>query len=153
MADDSKLLFRFPYKHLQLLGRSRPVLTQQSRQSPVGKQLSSRLTIRTVVGLVRGVADPLDLGAATRTGLFVSPVHRHPRTKCRNFLRKLVAGFLPQSFHPSAQVRTYRYKQPFDFFALELLRRSQRREPGLEENLIGVSVSDPAEQPRIAESP
>jgi len=49
-------------------------------------------------------------------------MHRHSRTKRRDFLGKLVTRFLSQTLRPLPKAVAHRREQPLDLFWLELLR-------------------------------
>src|SRR5215469_18162597 len=88
---------------LQLVQRPWPVLAEQAAQRAIGQQLASGLAVDAVVGLVGGVADPLDLGAASRARLTITAMDRHARAKCRYFFRKLAGSFRAEVFYPQTQ--------------------------------------------------
>src|SRR5712692_1575391 len=140
-----------PSKQVKLLRSSRPVLAQQSRQSAIGKQLTPGLAVRTVVGFVGRVTDALDLFLAARTRFLVSPMHRHFRTKRRDFLGKLVAGQLPQAVGPLDEAVANRRIETRDLFGFQLLRQQKWRKSRFEKNFVGVSMADSAEQTRISQ--
>src|SRR5580698_2654987 len=64
-------------ERLQLVQASRPIRAEQARQSPIGEQLSARLTAGTIIRLLVGVADTLHRITAARARLAVAPVYRH----------------------------------------------------------------------------
>ena len=92
----------------QFVERAWPVVVQQARKSAIGEQAAAGLARRTVVSLVAGIADALDLGSAARSWFAIAAVDRHPRPKCGNFLGKRFARFGPQALGPSEQRRAGR---------------------------------------------
>ena len=94
-----------PLERLQLLQGARPIGPEQTRQSPVGKQLSSRLAASTVVRFVIGVADALDLVAAPATCLAKAAVHGHLRPKRGDLFWKSPFGLPLQALNPNIKRR------------------------------------------------
>ena len=75
-----------------------------NRDSPaIREQLSARLAPRTIIRLVVGVANPLDLLPAPRTRLPELSMHRHLLAKRRHLLRKPIAGLRAQPVDPQLQ--------------------------------------------------
>src|ERR1700678_3925165 len=134
-----------PCQQFKLFWSSRPVLAQQSRQRPIRKQLSSRLAIWAVIGFIGCVSYALNLRLTPQARLFVSAVHRHFRTKRRNFFRKLAARLLPQPLGPPRQIVAHCRIQALNLLRLELLRQCERRELRFKKNLIGIGIADAAE--------
>src|SRR6185436_4148571 len=87
----------------QVVDALRPIVLQQPRKGPVGKELSARLAARAVVGLILGIDDPLNRRIAHRTGLAVAPMHRHSLPESRDLLGKPLAGFGPKDVGPAPQ--------------------------------------------------
>src|SRR2546423_7970439 len=69
----------------QLVDRLGPILLQQSRQRAIGEQLSVRLTARTIIGLVVGVANALHRRTADGAWLTKLSVDRHLVAECGDF--------------------------------------------------------------------
>ena len=86
--------FRSLPQLLKFLDGSRPILFQQHGKRAVGEQFSGGLAPRTIIGLVVGVANALDRGAADRTRLPVLAVDRHLFTEGSDFGREAFRGFL-----------------------------------------------------------
>ena len=136
----------------QLFRSARPVLAQQAAQRTVGQQLASGLAVRAVVGLIRRIADALDLRAASRTRLAIAAVDGHLIAECRNFLRKLCACLFAKVFSPLRQRLLCGLKEPLDFFGLHALRQQHGRKLRVKKNFIRIGVADSTEEPRIGES-
>src|SRR5580698_11112472 len=86
-----------PLQRLELIECARPVRTEQSRQAAIGEELAAGLATRTVVRLVVGVADALHRLLTARTGLAITPVHRHLGAKGGDFLREAPRGLGDQA--------------------------------------------------------
>src|SRR5215472_13049198 len=84
---------------LQLLQRPRPVFAKQTAQRAIGQELAAGLAVDAVVGLVGRIADPLDLGAASRARLAITAMNRHALAKCGYFFRELAGSFRAELFH------------------------------------------------------
>src|SRR5262252_8605797 len=83
-----------------LTEQSRPIFTEQARESAVSKKLSPRLACGAIVSLVGRVANALDLRPAAWAGLFVTAVNGHAFPKCRYILGELASRFGPQRISP-----------------------------------------------------
>ncbi len=78
-------------------------------------------------------------------------MHRHPWSKRGDFFWKLITRLTPQALRPLREAAAHGLIQPLDLFRLEFLRQGERRKMCFEEDLIGVCISDAAEQSRIGE--
>src|SRR5207248_2360633 len=135
----------------ELVDRSRPARFQKARQRAIGEDGASGLTARAVVRFVFGVDDALHGRAANRTRLSEFAVHRHLRTERGHPRRKVLAGFGAQANRPLVEDRACSAVQPGDLLGRKLLRQYERRQLRTVQDLVGVSVADAAEQPRIGE--
>ncbi|MBW1762168.1 MAG: hypothetical protein JRJ64_11825 [Deltaproteobacteria bacterium] len=75
----------------------------------------------------------------------------HLRAKRGHLLRKLIAVLLCQSRHPFRQYVPRRVIQEPDLFAGQPLCPDQRRELCPQKDLVGIRVSDPADDPWIGQ--
>src|SRR6185436_13084644 len=123
---------------------------EKARQGSIRKQSSFRLTAGTVVRLVARVADSLNRSGAYRTRLSVTAVNGHALSKSGDFFRKPVAGALAEPIDPLEQSLASGVKQCQDLVVGKAARQPQRRNPRAMEDLIGVCVSDSAEQRRVS---
>src|SRR3972149_2394868 len=136
---------------LELFQTLRPVFSQQARERAVREELSAGLAARAVVRLVLGVGDPLNGSRAHGTGLPVPAVDRHFRPERRYLLRELVAGFRAQLIGPLDQGLPRRAVKPFGLLVGKPGSPGDGGKPSAMEDLVGVGVSDSAEEPRIGE--
>src|SRR5712692_6895045 len=136
---------------LKFVERARPVLVQQAGKSAVGEQASSGLASRTIIGLVAGIANTLDLGTAARARLAIAAVDRHAGPKRGYLLGKCAGRFGPQALGPFDQRRARRVVKPLDFLRSQLLRHRDRRELRAMENLVGIRIADTTENMRVGE--
>src|SRR5216684_5907421 len=143
------LLALFPFFHL--FQRPGPVFAQQAAEGAVGKQLSPGLATDTIVGLVGGIANALYPFSAARAGLTITSMDGHAVAEGGYFLRKFFSGFETQTAGPLVQRVTRGLVEAGDFFAGQPPGQFYRGELRLEKNLIGVCVTDTAEQPGIGE--
>ena len=134
-----------------LFERLRPIALEQTRHRPVGEELAAGLTRRAVVRLVARVDDSLHRRPASGAGLVVSPMHRHLRAKRGDFLREPVAGLASESLGPLAEGRLGGGVKSRDLRLGEAAGELDRREPGGVQDLVGVGISDPGEEPRVGE--
>ena len=79
---------------------ARPIIFEKSRERAVGENATLGLAARAIVGLVVGVADALNGGAADRAGLTEAAVDGHARTERSDLLRKTIAGLGPEPLDP-----------------------------------------------------
>ena len=140
-----------PRETLELVDGLRPVLPEQAREGAIGQQLAAGLAARAVVGLVVGVADALDGGAADRARLPVAAVHRHVRAKGGHLLGEVVAVVGAQPGDPVGKRRAGRLVQARDLFRRELVGHGERRQARAVQDLVGIGVADAAEQARVGE--
>ena len=136
---------------LKLFQRPRPILLQETRQRSVCQQPSSGLAPGAVVALVGRVTDPLNASAALGARLPVPPVHRHARTKRGDLLGEIVPGLLAEPAAPVLKHLAHRGMERFDLRLVEMARLLHRRQPGAMEDLVGIGVTDAAEQTRVGE--
>ena len=80
-------------------------------------------------------------------------MHRHLRTKRSHLLRKSFSRLRPQPRNPLRQSRARSLKQPRHILILHLLRQSSRRHLRSPQNLIRISIPNPAEPSRIGQRP
>src|SRR5258708_6643231 len=80
-----------------------PILFEQQRERAIRQELAARLAVRTIIRLVVGVTDALDLSTAFRARLAEFSMHCHLRAKRSHVSGKPVASFLPQNFDPVRQ--------------------------------------------------
>src|SRR5690349_11140713 len=140
-----------PPQLFQLLGRFRPIFLQKQRQASVRQQTAASLASRAIVGFIINVANPLDLGAADRTGPSELSVNGHFRAKGGDLFRKLVPGLLTQQRDPMGERLLHGQVQPLNLIAGEFLRQSYWRNPGGVEDLVRVGIADAAEQTRVSQ--
>ena len=136
---------------LELFETLRPILLQKPREGPIGEELPSGLADGTVVCLIRGEDDPLNRRSTRGARLSMFSVDRHFGTKRGHLFGKPFPHLLAKSLGPVEQSAPRRFEEGFDLGLGELLSERHRRESRAVENLIGVRVSDPAEQSRIRE--
>src|SRR4051812_44406617 len=136
---------------LQLLEAPGPVLLEQPGKAAVGEEPPARLADGTVVGLVVGVPDPLHRSAAPRAGFPVATVDRHAASERGHLLRKAVPRLLPQAVGPFRQHHHGGVVQPRHLFVYQPAGELQRRELRAVQNLVGVRITDPAEEPGIGQ--
>ena len=84
----------------QFVERARPVGTEKARQAAVSEDFSSGLATGAVVGLVVGLADVLDLFAASRTQLAVTAVNGHLFAESRDLFGEAAVSFGVQAVDP-----------------------------------------------------
>ncbi len=104
-----------------------------------------------VVGLILGVHDPLDGGAAVWTGLAVTAVNGHLLPEGSNLFGEPIPCLASKALGPFDKCLLRGLEQSRDFVLGELLGEPYRREPGVVENLVGVGVANPAEQPGVCQ--
>src|SRR5208282_847289 len=114
--------FKSLLEGFEFVKRTRPVLVQQAGKRAIGEQAAASLAGRTIVGLVAGIADALDLGPAARARLAIATVNCHAGTKRSNLLRKCAGGFGAQAIGPFEQRRTRGAVESFDLLDTQLLR-------------------------------
>ena len=107
--------------------------------------------LRTVVGLVVGIANPLHLITASRTRQIEPPMHRHLRPEGRHLLRKALSRLGSKSIHPYRHRRACRRKQPLPLFRFQLVRLRDWRKLRRMQNLVGIRIPYPADQARIGQ--
>src|SRR5438132_8626621 len=125
-----------------------PVFTQDARQGAIGEKLAAGLAVGTVVGLVGGIANPLNLCGAAQTRLTEATMYGHPRAKSGNVFRKSVAGCDAEIFNPLKKSYACGSMKPFHLFPGKSLREFYGRELRLKKNFIRIGIADAAEQPR-----
>jgi len=135
----------------QLFQGAGPVFVEQAREGAVGQQAASGLAFRAVVGLVVGVADSLDLGAASRTRQAVAAVHRHRGAERGYLFGEGIGGLGADAIGPFEERRARRVVEPRDFRIAQLLRHRDWRELRAMQDLVGVRIADSAEDVRIGE--
>src|ERR1700680_5004095 len=102
-------------KSLELIQRTRPVRSQQSRQASISKNFSTGLAASTIVGFVVRVANPLNLFATPRAQFPIASVNRHPLAKCSHFFRKASLRFCSEPIYPELESVASGCEQPFPF--------------------------------------
>src|ERR1700721_3744438 len=80
-------------------------------------------------------------------------MNRHVLAERRHLLRKTSLRLRTKSLDPERKRLARRLVKPFPLLRLELVRKRNRREPGRMQNLIGISIADPAQHARIGERP
>src|SRR5512143_1989882 len=107
---------------LQLFEGARPVVLEEARQRPIGKQAAGGLANRAVVGLVLGVADALHRRSAVGAWLAVAPVYREAVTEGSHLAGtgKVVTELFTQDADPAAQRLLRRRVESRDLFVGEL---------------------------------
>ena len=78
-------------------------------------------------------------------------MHRHLRAKRGDFLWEPVAGLASESLGPLAEGRLGGGVKSRDLRLGEAAGELDRREPGGVQDLVGVGISDPGEEPRVGE--
>src|SRR5580704_9363359 len=142
----SSLLERFEF-----VERTRPVFVQQPRERAVGEQAAASLAGRTIIRFVARIADALDFRAASRARLPVAAVNRHFGTKRGDLLGKFAVGFSTQPISRFDQYRPRSVVESSDFIVSQLLRHGYGRKLCAMQDLVGVRVSDTAENVWVGE--
>src|SRR5689334_13916961 len=88
---------------LQLLQAPGPILAQQPGHAAVREEPPVGLAGGAIVGLVVGIADPLNRSAAHGTRLAEASMHGHALPKCGHGLRKAGSRLHPKSLSPLSQ--------------------------------------------------
>ena len=83
----------FGNEKVEFVERAGPVFAKQAGEGAVGEEFAAGLACRAIIGFVGGVADALDFGAATRTGLFVTAVDGHAFAEGGDFFGEFACGF------------------------------------------------------------
>src|SRR5579872_3660513 len=114
-------------KGLELVECTRPIRSEKSGQTSIGKNFPASLAFGAIIGLVVGMPNPLDLRCAPGARLSIPPVNRHVLAKGSDLLRKSVLGLIAQLVHPPSKSVARCREQPFPLFRIEPLRMSDRR--------------------------
>src|SRR5688572_6858863 len=136
---------------VELVDRARPVLLQETGQCTVGEQSSLSLAARAIVRFVARIPNPLNRTRANRTRLPVATVNRHPLAESSDLFRKAVPRGLTKTLDPLEERLTSRVEKCRYLVIGQTARQPQRRQAGAVKELVGVRVSDSAEQGRICE--
>ncbi len=99
---------------LQLVQVSRPVILEQARERPIGEDTALGLATGAVVGLVVGVADPLQRYGADRAVLAITAMYGHLRTECGNFPQEVVTCLKAKPIGPFPEHELGSVEQPPD---------------------------------------
>src|SRR5262249_49789718 len=129
----------------------RPVLLEQPRQRAVREQAAPGLAAGTVIRLVVCVTNALHLGAAHRTGQTEAAVHAHVRPEGRDLLRKLSAAAGAPPPDPAVKLCSRRLIELLHRSIVDPARQRQWREARRMQYLVGISIADAAEKPRVGE--
>src|SRR5580765_2466766 len=145
------MLFRFGGEEFEFVEGAGPVFAEEAGEGAIGEEFAVGLARGAVVGFVGGVADALDFGVAARAGKFVAAVDSHAFAEGGNFFGKLAGGFGAEAVRPAGEAEADGFIEALDFRDREFLRERERRKLGFEENFVGISVADAAEQARVRE--
>src|SRR6516165_12381617 len=123
------------------------------RACAVGEEPPTGLAVRAVVRLVVRVGNPRDRRPASRARFSVPSVDRHAFVKGGHLLGEAFAGFAPKTLGPFEQRPPRRVEEPLHLLFREASRELHRRKPRGVEDLVGVRITDAAEETRIGERP
>jgi hypothetical protein len=147
----SKVISSATLESFQFVQGARPVGTQQSRQTTIGKHLAPRLAARAIVGLLVGVANAQDLVSTARTGFAITAMDRHVFAEGRHLFREFGLRFGAKPIRPRLQCSLCRLKQPLPLFGIQFVRQGDGRELGRVQDFIGIGIANPAHQPGVGE--
>src|SRR6266705_4693563 len=128
-----------------------PIFAEKAGEGAIGEELSAGLAGGAIVGLVGGVTDALDFGAATRTRLLVAAVDGHAFAKGGHVFGEFIACFRAEALGPANERGTGGFEEALDFRHGELLGEREGRKPGFEQNFVGIGIADAAEEARVGE--
>src|SRR5713101_6719767 len=128
-----------------------PVFAEKAREGAVSEELSAGLAGGAIVGFVGGVTNALDFGVAARTRLLVAAVNGHAFAKGGDVFGEFIARLRAEAVEPASERGTRGFEEARDFRNGELVGQREGRKPGFEQNFIGISIADAAEQARVGE--
>ena len=134
----------FPFQRFQFVQGARPVFSQQTRQASVRKELSTCLTVRTVVGLVVGIADALYGLPTPWARQSKATVDSHLFSKRRHFLWEVRDRFSLEPIHPDLKRLACCCEQSFPLLRYQLMRQLDWRELRRMQDLVRVRIPNPA---------
>src|SRR6516162_5664645 len=94
-----------------------------------------------------------DRRPASRARFSVPSVDRHAFVKGGHLLGEAFTGFAPKTLGPFEQRPPRRVEEPLHLLFREASREPHRRKPRGVEDLVGVRITDAAEETRIGERP
>src|SRR6202521_4976225 len=129
-----------------------PVGLEEAGKGAVGEKAATGLAVGAVVGLVLGVDDALDGGAAARAGEAEAAVDRHLGAERRDLLgegRSVAA----QALEPFDEGVANGVEEALGLLVVEVQGALEGRQAGAVQDLVGVGVADAGEDRRVGERP